>query len=79
MYLTALPLWKTNLFLYFPNEKKFFLQNNLRPISEEFAMTNPNPQNLILRRKSTGSFDASKGSSKQTMRPTKNNSTTASS
>ena len=46
----------------------------LRPISEE-VMTNPAPPNVILRRKSTGSFDASKGRSpnKQTIRPAEKN------
>ena len=48
----------------------------LRPISEE-VMTNPAPPNVILRRKSTGSFDASKGRSpnKQTIRPAEKNNT----
>ena len=45
----------------------------LRPISEE-VMTNPAPPNVILRRKSTGSFDASKGRpNKQTIRPAEKN------
>jgi len=50
--------------------------NVLRPISEE-VMTNPAPPNVILRRKSTGSFDASKGRSpnKQTIRPAEKNNT----
>merc|ERR1712110_92524 len=50
--------------------------NVLRPISEE-DMTNPAPPNVILRRKSTGSFDASKGRSpnKQTIRPAEKNNT----
>merc|ERR1712223_1024231 len=47
--------------------------NVLRPISEE-VMTNPAPPNVILRRKSTGSFDASKGRpNKQTIRPAEKN------